>query len=585
MIANWDGYGGDDYLTFVEQAQPEVCQLGFYGGHFWSLVHTPAYKGYPAHFPVQGLKECGDWFAERNKQVHTRGAKVIGHFNVEFLVGDIDGEKGPTGFFKFYRDLWDEKELGPKPVADPVQLLERGKDGQPIGQKGYGIGGMHEHWACLRNPHWQTVLKAWVKRGIERGVDGYVANYFYRHDCHCEHCQKSFRDYLAQRHTPAELNAQFAIADLPKHEFSEIVYWHAPAESTPLRREMLRWSQIANKQAFDEVFIDYGRSLKPDLIVGQWNHISAFSQINGDERCLLPAEVWGKGENHLWYSTGAAACYTDLEKGDLGEGTLQARYIRGMFDNKPFTLGKYESTRIRAAISELAANGGSPMGFYARITDPLARDVFAQYFGFMKQYANLYQDARSHAEAVLVFPRTRVFAGDVEAVAQFKELGAKLLNAHVLFDIVSDEAHFAPRLAGYKKVVRTAEDADKLIAAPRSKFAAPTTVRASVDRTAGENALLVHLVNYNREEPPRGRDGKPSPGGGVKDEKAIAAVPVDCQLLLPPGAAVKRVLYMTPEKPEPTVLEHKLDGGAVKFRTGEFLVYGMAKVELEPAGN
>jgi hypothetical protein len=138
---------------------------------------------------------------------------------------------------------------------------------------------------------------------------------------------------------------------------------------------------------------------------------------------------------------------------------------------------------------------------------------------------------------------------------------------------------------GYKQVVRTAEDADKLLAAPRSKFAAPTTVRASVDRTAGENALLVHLVNYNREEPPRGRDGKPSPGGGVKDEKAIAAVPVDCQLLLPPGAAVKRVLYMTPEKPEPTVLEHKLDGGAVKFRTGEFLVYGMAKVELEPAGN
>ena len=43
----------------------------------------------------------------------------------------------------------------------------------------------------------------------------------------------------------------------------------------------------------------------------------------------------------------------------LGEGTLQARYIRGAFDDKPFTLGKYENTRIRVAIAELAANGGA----------------------------------------------------------------------------------------------------------------------------------------------------------------------------------------------------------------------------------
>ena len=50
---------------------------------------------------------------------------------------------------------------------------------------------------------------------------------------------------------------------------------------------MLRWSQIANKQAFDDVFIDYGRSLKPDLIVAQWNHLGNFNQISGDERCML----------------------------------------------------------------------------------------------------------------------------------------------------------------------------------------------------------------------------------------------------------------------------------------------------------
>src|SRR5262249_1391955 len=55
MIAHWAEYGDADYLKFVEEARPDVCQIGFYGGHFYSLVHTPQFQGYPAHFPVQGL--------------------------------------------------------------------------------------------------------------------------------------------------------------------------------------------------------------------------------------------------------------------------------------------------------------------------------------------------------------------------------------------------------------------------------------------------------------------------------------------------------------------------------------------------
>src|SRR5262249_31241909 len=155
--------------------------------------------------------------------------------------------------------------------------------------------------------NWQKVMKAWVKRGIDLGVDGYVANYFYRHDCTCEYCQHDFREYLKGRFTPAELKEKFGIEDLEHHHFDEIVSWHDPAKSTPLRRAMLRFSQISNKQVFDEVFIKYGRSIKPDLIVAQWNHLGDFSQVSGDERCLLPAELWGKGEDYLWYSLGGAA--------------------------------------------------------------------------------------------------------------------------------------------------------------------------------------------------------------------------------------------------------------------------------------
>ena len=127
----------------------------------------------------------------------------------------------------------------------------------------------------------------------------------------------------------------------------------------------------------------HGRALRPGLIVGQWNHLGNFNQINGDERCLLPKELWARDEDYLWYSTGGSAFYTDLKNGFLGEGTLQARYLRGATGGKPFTLGKYESTRTRASIAELAANGGVPMGFYTRFTNPEARKVITQYLSLI----------------------------------------------------------------------------------------------------------------------------------------------------------------------------------------------------------
>jgi hypothetical protein len=167
MVAHWTDYGRPDYLDFVRDAEPEVVQVGFYGAHFWSLVHTPQYGGYPAHFPVRGIDQASQWFVELNRKLHQSGVKVIGHFNVEFLVGDPDSADGPRGFFRFYRDLWDESMLGPKPEPDPLAFLERNKDGTPISDRTYAIGGMNEYWACLRNPSWQKVLKAWVRRGIE----------------------------------------------------------------------------------------------------------------------------------------------------------------------------------------------------------------------------------------------------------------------------------------------------------------------------------------------------------------------------------------------------------------------------------
>jgi hypothetical protein len=586
LVAHWAEYGSPDYLKFIEEARPDVAQVGFYGAHFWSLGHTPYYDGYPSHFPVRGLDELGAWFEDLNGKLHARGVKVVGHFNVEFLVGDPVGTGGPSGFFKFYRDLWDEKTLGPKPVADPSSLLEKDADGSPIKTRTYAIGGMNEYWACLRNPAWQEVLKAWVRHGVRRGLDGFMINYFYRHNCLCEHCQSAFRGYLRVRFTAEELRDRFGIADLRTHRFREIVSWHPASETTPLRLEMLRFSQISNKSVFDDIFVRYGRSLKPDLIVAQWDHLGNFSQIDGDERCLLPADSWGRDETYLWYSTGGAANFTDLKNHFLGDATLQARYIRGAFDDRPFTLGKYEGTRIRAAIAELAANGGAPMGFYTRFTDPLARAVIVRYYRFLRRHDPIYRGNLPHSEVALLFPRRRVHQGDVTAVESFRKLGRALLDAHVLFDVWPDDQFPAERAARYAHVVTAANSRDSVVAGlpeRRSRFDAPYSVRVSASRPAGSDGEIdLHFVNYDRVEPPPGSDGQPSSGVGIQDEEPSAVSGVAADLVLPTGSTLRSVRFLTPEREEPRALEAEVAEGRVRFVLPEFLVYGVARIEFRP---
>ena len=73
---------------------------------------------------------------------------------------------------------------------------------------------MREYWGCLNNPAWRGVLKAWVKAGIARGIDGFIGNYLYRHNCLCSHCVSSFKRMLAGRFSPAQLKERFGIADL-----------------------------------------------------------------------------------------------------------------------------------------------------------------------------------------------------------------------------------------------------------------------------------------------------------------------------------------------------------------------------------
>lgn len=582
LVAHWQDYVQPGYLEFIDAIQPEVVQVGFYGADFFSLAHLGSEgKGLtgpllPTHAGVASgegelgwLKANAEYFERLNRELHKRGVKVIGHIAVaKYLLGR-PGPTGPEGgFFRFYRDLWDEKELGPKPASDPLALLQRDASGAPITTADEDAGPFRVYYGCLANPLWRAVLKAFVQRGIRMGLDGFIVNYFYRLNCLCEHCVHGFKGYLRERYSDAELRRRFGIENLEAQRFAEIVSRHDLRATTPLRLEMQRFSDISNKRAFDEIFLDYGRTLKPGLIVAQWLHSSAdfANPPSGsvDERAMLPSELWGKGEDYLWYSPGQA------------EPTLQLRYIRGAFEDKPYTVGKYERVRIRSSIAELAANGGAPMGRYADFTDPAAREIFVQYYGFLKRYEVIYRANRPYAEAVLLHPRSLIHAGQLfPAMTAFQEVGRFLLDRHVLFDVYPDEVITAEQLASYRRVF-TISSRDHLTEEALdgfSRFEAPATVRVSASRPAAGPEIDLHFVNYARD-----LSGEPVPGAAGERPVPVPRIGVD--FVLPTGTSVLRVEAISPERPDPAPLEFSTAENRLRLTVPEFLVYSVVRIHL-----
>ena len=99
------------------------------------------------------------------------------------------------------------------------------------------------------------------------------------------------------------------------------------------------------------------------------------------------------------------------------------------------------------------------------------------------------------------------------------------------------------------------------------------------DGKASEEIDL-HFVNYNRHEPPRGRNGRPTAGGGIVDEKPIAVSDVNVDLVLPQNSKVAGVDALIPEKAGSLPLKFTQAGGRVRFDVPEFLVYCVVRIHL-----
>jgi hypothetical protein len=596
FYVTWGGTTNAVFGKFLKEVRPEIVQCGFYGPMFHGYADDPKSTGYPMQLPVAGQREALAVQRAVNRTIHGLGLKAVGHFQMVNVIAD---PAKTNGFLAFYDHGWPTNDLGPRPHPDVRELLMRDGTGNVLSNVHYVtyVG------LCWNSPYATDMLKRMLKLAVvEGGLDGVVVNYNYRWACACPYCQAGFRNWLGDHYSSDQLRALFGITNLAAHVFPAIagsIPGYAESNAPPLEREAQFWAAAAYKKAFDGIFIDYGRSLKKDLIVATWNHLGDISV--SEERAYLPLGQWGKGENYFWYSGGYGP--TKMADRKLGDGWMDCLYLRELGRGKPFMLGKYEPVRMRNSVAEGLAMGGSGMGLYMDIADPDGYTALAQYLAFSRRFPFLFDNLESAAEVAFLWPRADVQAGNKAAAAAFRDAGRLLSERQVVMDALADGFADSNRLARYKAVLvpgpavlpdgvqeelnayarrggavlrmdtnAAAEVAGSLKTLSGCAVEAPWTVKAMLWKGKGRRVL--HLVNYDRDEDKaKTRPNKP------QAECPVPASNIVCRLALPAGATVTDVRLYRPESEKPEPLEFTLqENGSVGFVVSQFAVYGVVDV-------
>lgn len=438
-----------EFQAYLEEARPEVVQIGWYGPMFHGYAHHPQSTGYPMGLPVSGERAALALQADINRKIHAldHGNRIIGHFQMSTVICNPDE---PFGFIKWYQEEWDEDLMGPRPTDDVAELLQRDAAGNIISRGGY----IDFVELCISSPHTRQLMKRMVEIAIDTGVDGLVANYNYRGGCVCHWCQAEFKDYLRRNYDANVLRLKFGIEDLPAHVFDKINA-HMPGypdveKATELDWAAADWGARHFKQVFDEILLDHARSIKPDFMVGTWNH-RAFIPHH-DERAFTPVGDWHRGENYFWYS--GAHNDGDFAQGIAGDAWPHLLWLREMAEGKPFMIGRY-TRRIRTALAEGVATGGAGTGLYHDYMNEHRRAAMVRHHQFVHANRKLYEQALPLSEVGIILPRQSVLNRHPESYRIVRAIAQTFAEQQVLYDMLLDQrmTNQARRLEGYDVVV------------------------------------------------------------------------------------------------------------------------------------
>jgi len=147
-----------------------------------------------------------------------------------------------------------------------------------------------------------------------------------------------------------------------------------------------------------------------------------FIPDHGDERCLLPPGLWGRGEDISGTAPAMGRTAPTWPPASWAKATLQARYLRGAFDGKRSRWAKTRAPAIRVAIAELAANAGPRWALLHFLHDPQARLEIVRYtLTCSSTKSSLVEPAARRGAPAL--PALRVHAGDLSGGRSFPSAG------------------------------------------------------------------------------------------------------------------------------------------------------------------
>ncbi|MBI4550815.1 MAG: hypothetical protein HY710_00960 [Candidatus Latescibacteria bacterium] len=442
ILSYWTPYDTDHLVEYIEQLHPQVLQIGHFGPLFFSMCATDQWNYFGV--PVRGMEEGIEWWKGFVADVQQLGIKVVGVFSLCFHFGDHETNEG---WFRFWNDLWDEERLGPRPCDDPLRLLQINEDGTyKYTARGPEI--KNQYCGCLNNPYWIETLKRMVRHAIQEiGLDGFNTVYNYVMGCCCPYCQDGLRTHLTERYSAADLK-KFGIDEISTHTFRRIPFHYDARTDGPFELECVKFTHRSLKRTYDYLFTEYGRSLKPDLIAATWYHLSGddtFGQLSNDERSSLPSDLWGNDENYFWYCISRQDT-TQLQDGYTGDATLEAKYFRATGRGKPFIPNKYDDKRYPLSVAESVASGGAAIDWHWDTNRAHPPEVMKKYietlggsFRFVERHDSVYHPVESYADTALVFSRTSVQVGYPLFARTMRRLSRRLIDGHILFDIVIDD--------------------------------------------------------------------------------------------------------------------------------------------------
>lgn len=441
MVEYWSMPLNLDLVDLVHRGRIQVVQTGTFGPQFYSLADDPDTERHWVGMPLVGVRENLAHIEQVIAGVQDAGALFVGQISMSWHYGDHETGKG---LFGVWDDLWTDDLLGPAPCDDPADMLERLADGSlrcwPIEDRPY-----RTYCGCLSNPYWIAMLKAMVRKAVEVGVDGLMVHHNFTYYCRCAHCRAEARSRFEQTFDSTDLKALFGTDQTEAIE--DIFTFRSDCPEAVRRRAeaaIALWEQLRRKEVFDDIYHDYGRSLKPGFMTSQWYHKYDFTP--DDERCLLPPELWAREEDYIWYSQGGNKGMSMIEHGYLSDTGLPARFIYAAGGGRPFITNKYDYRRFRLSIAEAGANHAAAPAFHwgdqqekegyllEDYTGPLVR-----YHRFLADHDNLIRDALPLSQIAMVYPRRAEPVREMDAIDPLKRMGRILEDYHVQFEIIIDD--------------------------------------------------------------------------------------------------------------------------------------------------